>query len=294
MLHIDDIKERLVRNPIPSDILKIRDNITNTFSNLEFIEKGHKYYLHKEDGSTVELPSVSAVCHKFQPFVDWNMIQLRQSVKLGIPVEKLKRSWKENNIKATTSGTIAHEFGEAHVPFAMGEPDSMPEYIFNRQFIDGFLIPCGNKEVAISQFWKDMLQVDQLYPVMAEAKIYTKDDNMFGIKNHYCGTFDLLTAFKSNDGKWKLILNDYKTNESLENDYNQKHKNTLLEPFTDLIDEPLSLYTIQLSLYSIGLLQLGYEIADRKIIWLKDDGTYEKISVPDVTNQLIEVLKNPV
>lgn len=292
MLHINDVKKRLDVNPEPKDIARIRENITQTFSNLEFIEKGHKYYLHKEDGTSIELPSVSAVCHKFQPEVDWAMIQLRQSVKLGIDVEELKRRWKEKNLMATTNGTIVHEYGEAHVKFTQGDADGMPEYIRERQFIDGFLVPCGNKQTAIANFWKDMMDIPNLYPVMAEAKIYTKEDNIFGIKSHYCGTFDLLTAYQT-QGKWKLILMDYKTNESLENDYNQKFKNTLLEPFTDLIDEPLSLYTIQLSLYSIGLMQLGYEIADRKIIWLKDDGTYEKISVPDVTKKLIDVLKNP-
>lgn len=35
------------------------------------------------------------------------------------------------------------------------------------------------------------------------------------------------------------------------------------------------------------LKQLGYEIADRKLLWLKDDGTYEKISLPDITPTLI-------
>ena len=92
-------------------------------------------------------------------------------------------------------------------------------------------------------------------------------------------------------GKWKLILLDWKTNASLENAFNQAKSNTLLNPFSYMIDEPKSIYTIQLSLYQMGLEQLGYEIADRKIIWLKDDGDYEKISVPDVTLDLKNVLK---
>ena len=57
-----------------------------------------------------------------------------------------------------------------------------------------------------------------------------------------------------------------------------------------MIDEAKSNYTIQLSLYQMGIEQLGYEVADRKIIWLKDDGLYEKISVPDVTKDLKAVL----
>ena len=58
MLNVDDIKERLKRNPEPIEISEIRENIVKSFSKLEFIEDGHKYYVNNEDGSKTELPSV--------------------------------------------------------------------------------------------------------------------------------------------------------------------------------------------------------------------------------------------
>ena len=64
-----------------------------------------------------------------------------------------------------------------------------------------------------------------------------------------------------------------------------------LYPFNDLYDESYSYYILQLSAYSLCLQQLGYEIVDRRLIWLKDDGTYEKIKLPDYTKRLREAIQ---
>ena len=130
----------------------------------------------------------------------------------------------------------------------------------------------------------------KLWPVMPESQIYIFKDNNLGLKYRYSGTFDILHAFQAKNGKWKLAIHDFKTNAQLINDFARSKKQNMLPPFEEYIDEPLSHYTIQLSLYQLGLEQLGYEIADRKLIWLKDDGTYEKVPVPDVTDKLKSVL----
>ena len=290
MLHIDDIKEKLARNPEPDFVKETRENIIQSFSRLQFLEEGHKYFVHQDDGTTISLPSVSHVCHQFQPEVDWEAIAQRKAIKEGIPKEELQRQWKENNIRSTNNGTITHEFGEAYMYFFQGRPELMPERV-KLQYEDGFLIPYGNKEKAICKFYEDIYRLDNFYPVMPEARIYTGlEGGGLDLSQNYSGTFDMLFACQIK-GKWKLILLDWKTNASLENAFNQAKSNTLLNPFSYMIDEPKSIYTIQLSLYQMGLEQLGYEIADRKIIWLKDDGDYEKISVPDVTLDLKNVLK---
>lgn len=87
-----------------------------------------------------------------------------------------------------------------------------------------------------------------------------------------------------------MLLVTHNTNHSLTNEFARSTKKFMLPPFDDFIDEDLSHYIIQLSLYQIGLMQLGYEIGDRRIIWLKENGTYEKISLPDVTDRLLSVL----
>ena len=63
----------------------------------------------------------------------------------------------------------------------------------------------------------------------------------------------------------------------------------LREPFADLTEEDLSLYTIQLSLYALMLQDIGIPIVARRIIWLKDS-EYEVIPVEDVSEKLRQAL----
>lgn len=288
MLHIDDVKERLLRNPEPNEIKEIRENIINSFSRLQFVEKGHKYFIINDDGTKTVLPSVSHICHMFEQFVDWDEKCKNKAEKLGIDVSELKRQWKENNLKSTNNGTKTHAFGENLMYFCQGNFNEIQDCVKN-QFEDGFFVPYGKKEEAVMKFYEDIMKVDDVYPVMAEAKIYTGINDTLNLEQNYSGTFDMLFAYKMKDG-YKLAIYDFKTNSSLTNDYNIKHNVNMLTPFDDMVDQSLSKYTIQLSAYQLGLMQLGYEIVDRKIIWLKDDGTYEKIQVKDVTSELIDVL----
>ena len=295
MLNIEDIRKRLKEHPIPEEVKEIRRKITETFSDLEFIEEGHKYYLHKANGVTKEMTSVTTFCHQeFQPFVDWDTILINKAEKLGISPDKLKREWKEKNITSTSNGTLTHLFAEAYMYFFLGEPENMPEVIRKMQYEDGFLIPYGNKQKAVAKYYEDLFQTKGLYPVMPEAQIYIESgNNPYGMNVNISGTFDALFAFQDKKtDEWKLSIRDWKTNKSLNNDYNQSNAITLLPPFNDLIDEPTSLYTLQLSTYQLGLQPLGYKITDRKLLWLTEEADYYKIDVPDVTDRIISHCKN--
>jgi hypothetical protein len=57
-----------------------------------------------------------------------------------------------------------------------------------------------------------------------------------------------------------------------------------------LYDESYGLYTIQQSCYQIPLEDIGLKVIGRRLIWLKDDGTYENVRLKDYTKQLREVL----
>ena len=211
MLNITDIQDRLSIHPEPNEIEEIRGKITEHFSNLEFIEDGHKYYLHQKNGDIKEMNSVSSVCHRFEPDVDWETILERKAKKLGIDKEELRREWHENNIKSTSNGTLTHLFAEAYMYFFMGKPELMPEIIKKMQYEDGYLIPYGNKQIAVAKYYEDLFKFPTLYPVMPEAQIYIdSENNPYGIKSDIAGTFDALFAFKSNDGDIKLSIRDWK------------------------------------------------------------------------------------
>lgn len=290
MLHISDIENRLKICPEPPEVTEMRENITEAFKNLEFFEGPHKYTLHKPDGTDIELPSVSSVIHQFEPHVDWDSIRIRKAEKEGIDPDKLKRIWEENNVTSTSNGSLTHQYGENMMRFFQGDFDGIDSEIAHYHFDKGYLIPYGNKEAAVSKFYEDMLDNHNVWPVMPEAKVYTGYNDTFKLRNDYCGTFDMLFASRGKDGVIRPFLADWKTNKSLVNEYNRAYGKMLLEPFGDMTDEPMSIYTLQLSAYSLALEQLGYKMTHRVIVWLKDDGTYEKIPVKDVTQDLKTIL----
>ena len=128
---------------------------------------------------------------------------------------------------------------------------------------------------------------------MAETKVYTgKNKELTNLKQDYAGTFDLLMYYldPDNDEKSGLIILDYKTNKSLFNDFSRENGKMLLPPFDDTFEEPKSLYDLQLSAYQLPLEDIGLKVVGRRIIWLKDDGTYELFKCPDKTKILREIL----
>lgn len=288
MINIKEINEKLARLPEPPEVTAIRENILNTFSKLEFVEVGHQYFLPRENGEKEELISVSKLCQQFEQEDDWDVIATRYALKHNMEKETVQRMWHENNIRATNNGTSTHLYGEMWMHFAMGKTDFDP--VIKPQYEDGYLIPYGPKERAVEAFWQDLFSVDEIYPVLAETRVYTGiNNNALGLKQNYAGTFDMLFAIK-HQGKWKLLIYDYKTNGSLTSPFKQENDIMMKAPFNYMVDESKSHYTLQLSAYQLALEQLGYEVIDRKLIWVKDDETYEKISLPDVTKELRKVL----
>ena len=64
----------------------------------------------------------------------------------------------------------------------------------------------------------------------------------------------------------------------------------LLPPFSNFVEEDHSLYVIQLNLYALMLEDIGLPVIARKIVWLRDDGTYKMIDTPDISDILRKVL----
>lgn len=289
MINKTDIIEKLTRCPVPHEVLNMRKHILDSFKNLEFIEEGHKYYLHNPDGTIIDVPSVSSLIKEFEPYVDWDAKAANKALKEGVPVEVIKRKWKENALRGTNPGNIHHLYGENLMKLIIN-PDNEIDATLKPQYEDGYLIPCAPKQEAIMKYWKDIMAIDEIYPLLPEVKMYMPTDNKFGIKKLYCGTADLTFAIKYK-GEWSIILMDYKTNYTLTNSFARDTGQYMLPPFDDLIDESLSHYIFQLSAYSLMLMNLGYKVIDRKLIWLKNDGDYEKIQLPDITQRLIDIYK---
>lgn len=281
MLNIEDVRKRLKENPEPKEVGVIRDKIINQFKDLNFVEEGHKYFLIK-DGVKKELQSVSATIQQFEQYVDWEEKAQNCALKEGVDVSVIKRRWEENNVRATNNGTSTHLYGEMYHWFVTDDLNKMSNIIWP-QYEKGYLIPYSEKQNACQRYNEDLFNIHDMYPLMVETQVYTEQ---------YAGTFDKLIYYKhpTDDNKSGLILADYKTNASLISDYNRKNNVMMMPPFEDMIDEALSHYTLQLSLYQIPLEDMGLKILSRRIIWLKNDGTYDQYPVPDMTIKLRKAL----
>ena len=279
--------EKIIVPNEPKEVTEIRNKIIDSFKDLKFVEKTHQYFIGK-----TELPSVSHVTHQFVVPFDSDTVAERYAIKNGKTKEYWLDQWKFNNLKATTSGTLVHSYGESLGWLRNGHPELItPEnkckYIEDKNW----LIPTRKKEEAILKFYDELNE--NLHFVLAETKVHTgKNKELTNLKQHYAGTFDLLFYYKdkNNEEKNGLCIFDFKTNSDLYNGFNRSKGITMYAPFTDMISESFSSYTLQLSAYQLPLEDIGLKVIARRIIWLKDDGTYELLPVKDVTKQLREVL----
>ena len=270
----------------PIEVTNIRDKILTNFNDLVFIEDGHKYFLHEE-----ELMSVSHFTHQYKPPFDADAIAENYAKKNGYNKEYWLERWHYNNIIATTSGTLTHEFGESMFYFRLGHKEMVLDSC-KRKLVENYLLPTHGKEMAIVKFYNDLHP--SLYPVLAETKVYTSaNPEKIKYNVNYAGTFDILFYYKNpkDETKSGLVIFDFKTNEDLYSDYNRTFNKTFYEPFDYMIDESLSSYILQLSCYQIPLEDIGLKVIGRRIVWLKSNGTYELIKLEDKTNEIRKILK---
>ena len=269
------------------EIKKVRKAILEAYSNkLQFIEETHQYFL---DG--VEYTCVSDVIKRWENTDREAMLescarkaQWKKDYKYyGMTKEEIRALWDKSAKEACDFGTLVHGFGESMFYWEIGEDDKiLPEY--KEQFETGEPIATNKHEEAVIQFWKDI--PEDFVPVLAETKVFNKDGTP------YAGTFDILFYYYKgkNDPRNGLVVFDWKTNGAITNDFCRENGKMMKAPFNDLFDDSLSHYQLQLNLYAVPLQNLGLKVIGRRIIWLRDDGSYEKIRIKDETGRIRQAL----
>lgn len=269
---------------------KIRDKILSTFKGLEFVEDGHKYFLNGK-----EMECVSNVTHMFKEHIDEQKLATETyernfnkstSKYYQMSVEQILESWKKISNEACSHGTERHEFGESCFYYMIGEYDKILPEFKDRLTEDGGFKALYPKEEAVVKFYEEIPQC--IVPILAETRVYVE----YG-KAGYAGTFDILFYYdaeligksSANNG---LMVMDWKTNRDL---YKNFKEQKLLEPFHELLDMPLSIYKLQLSLYENALYKIGMKVVGRRILWLKPDGEYEKINLESYRKEIDNELK---
>ena len=270
----------------PTIVTEARNQVLKEFEDLQFFEEGHRYLLHGK-----QLNSVSGIGHRFvrEPF-DTERQAVRYAERHGETPEYWIRQWRCNSFRATTLGTKTHEYGESLGYLRAGHPELIRDSV-RAQYCEeyDYLAPIHPKEEAVERFMKELPESYHL--VLNEAKVYSgkNPDSSKNLQEQICGTFDMLYWYESETqgaSDSGFVVLDYKTNANLFNDYSRKVHRTLLSPFENIIDEDYGLYVIQLNLYALMLEDIGLPVIARKIVWLKDDGTYELIDTPDISDIL--------
>ena len=196
--------KKLVVKGEPKEVTAIRNKILAEFKDLTFIEEGHKYFLNG-----MQLPSVSEVTHQFcaYPF-DEQAQAIAYAERHGKTPQHWLDEWKFKNLRATTTGTLVHAYGESLGWLKSGHPELITEdnkckYIKDKNW----LIPTRPKEEAILKFY------DELHPnlhfVLAETKVYSNKSKSSEVERPFCGTFDLLMYYENTMISVVLLKNLY-------------------------------------------------------------------------------------
>jgi len=288
---------------------EIRKKILDTFNELVFLEEGHKYFLREK-----EMECVSNVAHMFQEHIDTQKLATETyernfnkpaSKYYQMTVEEIVESWNKISSDACSHGTERHEFAESAFYYMIGEYDKILPAFRDRLTEDGGFKALYPKEEAVVKFYEEIPRC--IVPILAETRVYVEYD-----KAGYAGTFDILFYYdaelddrknqhanengknvtvsmpRNHTDKSGLMVLDYKTNKNL---YKNFKEQKLLPPFDHLLDMPLSTYKLQLSLYENALCKIGLNVVGRRILWLKPDGTYEKINLESYREKIDNELK---
>lgn len=281
-MNLDDIfnnpfeKQIEDKNLVDTKVNECRNLINEKFGGIKFIEEGHQYFVDK-----TEYIPVSNIIKRYEPVVDWDQKAADYAMKYGKKKEDVQKDWKLNNLKSTISGTRTHEFGESYTNLLCGHPEliceqNKPQYI--KEY--NTMVSTYPKEDAVIKFYSELEK--NLHPVGAEFKLSSQ--YLEGTEP-ICGTCDLLFYDSEKDG---YVIGDWKTNKSLIKDFSRVNGVMMTGLMSKFIDEPLSHYTLQFNIYQKLLESIGLKILDRVLIWLKDDGTYERIRIEKIPDAVID------
>lgn len=267
---------------------QMRDLIKRSNQGLVFVNEGHRYYYNGK-----QLESVSNITHLFTPKFDAAAKSQEMYEKYyndptskyyQMTQQQILEQWTVIKDTACDNGTNVHEFGESCFYFMTYQDDKILPNFKDRLNGDEFN-SINEKEDAVVKFWNDLPQC--FVPIASENQVCREDLG-------YSGTFDLLFYYDAEldnktPDKSGFVIFDYKTNKDL---YKNFRSERMLYPFNDLLNCSFNVYQLQLSLYQLALEPIGFKVIGRRIIWLKDDSSYEKINTNLYTYNLYHALTN--
>jgi hypothetical protein len=269
-----NIKDKWATVNSRSDVVALRKHITESFGDLEFNEKEHRYFL---DG--VEMEPVTTVCHRFKKEFDKHEMSKQcyekyfnnpSSKYFRMTQKQIMEQWDSISSQACDFGTEKHSFAEDMFYLATGETEKIKGELTE----EDNLIPTNQGEENVVTFFND-LPVKYI-PILCETRGYLKEKRI-------AGTFDLLFAYDNGEKLSRnLLLMDWKTNKNL---FNQFKQEMMLTPFGDFPADNFHIYTVQLSIYQLFLEAVHCRVIDRRLLYLRGNN-YSMHKLQDVTGKL--------
>lgn len=221
---------------------------------IEFVSTSHTYTYTPTGEKFI---SVTSLLDKYSEKQDWDTIAEKKAKKLGITKEELLKTWEDEKIRAATQGTRIHEIKENKI---LGKPNVV-----------------AHREENGIKYSLDITELKPgIYPELILYHPYYK----------VVGTADYVEIFEDNT----FNLLDFKTNKKLEfSGYPVFNKNTfkkeprkMLSPLNHIDDCNGMKYTLQLSIYSWLLEELGFKLNQMWIehILLEDGEEVNVIKYP--------------
>jgi hypothetical protein len=202
------------------------------FNDPKFIFEEDKH-VYTYDG--VKFDSVTTFIKIFKKPFDLDFWSKKKAYERNVDVSVVLDEWEEKGNVANILGTAVHAFIE---DFLSGRNPDIPiedgksQYAFR---VNNFL-----------KFYERKLK--QLVPLKSELKVFSR-------KWRLAGTIDQPFLFWDNERqKILFLIGDWKTNGVFKSDLHKKGKYTkLLRPFSNLWENHLNEYSIQISLYRLIL-----------------------------------------
>lgn len=247
---------RTARRPdVLSAVRRAQERLADAAAGLEFEPEEHLYTLHGRP-----MASVSSIVESFAPFDA--MAKAVSCSKnpghehFGKDPEEIVAIWEQAGREAAAEGTLVHEFGEACCLYLQDREDEIDGKFRDRITPEG-LVALSPKEEAAARWWAD--NDWSRYAVVA------KETRIVNPELGYAGTFDLLLYDTYN---LVFAINDYKTNKDLYRWF----KEMLAPPLSMIKDNDIGKYTVQQTLYTIALDNIGLPVSSNTLIWLREDG----------------------
>lgn len=238
----------MIMPDVPSDLF-------TKFNDITYYDEPHKYYYKGK-----QFTSVTTLIHKFEEGFDEEYWSEIKGNEYGLSAQTIKFLWKFINEKATTKGSVIHDYAENRF---LNKVFPYPKDMIENKFrYDAVIREYEKTKKYVDEFFEKTK--GKLIPIKTELIVY---DTEHGI----AGMVDLLVW---NVKAQEFQIWDYKTNK----DFTFESDRRLSGVLSTLMDCDLEKYSLQLSTYKFIIEKnTNVKIGKCYLVWFSHRNSSYKI-----------------